>query len=321
VGGDINVVTDQLIINNGGTIEASNFGSFEFLFQSAEQRPRDILTPEEDFFGSAGVPGNIDIEANSLSLNNEGGIIAATQSERGNGANINLQIAQDIRLENDSFISAQALANADGGNITINADQGFILASPSSNGNNDIFARAAQGNGGRISIDTQALFGIEERLSTPPNETNDIDASSEFGLQGDFSLSTPDFDPTSGLINLPTSVGDASDQISQNPCQQGVGSEFKITGKGGLPPTVNEALNSESSEVGLIEAVPSQRQTGEANNISADLPISEATPAMGWVFNDRGEVTLTAHATSNTKTQRPGQQNQNTCSSGIYNWF
>jgi len=55
-------------------------------------------------------------------------------------------------------------------------------------------------------------------------------------------------------------------------------------GKGGLPPTVNEALNSELSQVGLIEAVPSQQNTGNASSISADNPDNhslEAKPAMG----------------------------------------
>ena len=109
-------------------------------------------------------------------------------------------------------------------------------------------------------------------------------------------------------------MGDASDQISQNPCQQGVGSEFKITGKGGLPPTVSEALNSEETQVGLIEAVPSQVQKGDANNISADNSALEATPAMGWVFNDRGEVTLTAHQTTDTEIKRSDQHTSSSCS-------
>ena len=191
----------------------------------------------------------------------------------------------------------------------------MIIAFP--NQNNDIIANAARGVGGNINISTQAIFGLEERRSTPPNQTNDIDASSEFGLQGDFSLNTPDFDPTTGLIELPQAVGDASDQISQNPCEQGVGSEFIITGKGGLPPNVNEALNSESAQVGLIESVPSQQQKVETNAIPIEYPISEAVPAQGWVFNDKGEVTLTAYSTFDHEIQRSGKQHRNTCSSGI----
>jgi large exoprotein involved in heme utilization and adhesion len=142
--------------------------------------------------------------------------------------------------------------------------------------------------------------------------------SAAFNNAGDIAINTPDIDPTSGLIELPASVGDASDQISQNPCEQGVGSEFIVTGKGGLPPNVNESLNSESAQVGLIEAVTAQQQTVEGNNIHSNpSTTSEAVPAQGWIFNDNGEVTLTAYSTSGNKTQRSEQQHSNTCSSGI----
>ncbi len=115
-------------------------------------------------------------------------------------------------------------------------------------------------------------------------------------------------------------MGDASDQISQNPCEQGVGSEFIITGKGGLPPNVNEALNSESAQVDLVEPLPqplSYKERGaivEANGIPTENPTSEAVPAMGWVFNEKGEVTLTAYDPTNTGRQRSQQKPTNSCS-------
>jgi len=316
-GGDVNIFTNRLTINNGGIAADGSL----FISDNPDLTVNSGL--------DAGQPGNINLEANSINLNERAFIRAFTRSETGSSANINLKVAEDIRLENNSSISAQALENANGGNLTINADDGFILAFP--NGNNDIIASADRGNGGQINIFTQALFGIEERSSTPPNQTNDIDASSEFGLQGDFSLNTPDFDPTSGLVNLPASVGDASDRISQNPCQQGVGSEFLVTGKGGLPPNVNESLNSELSQVDLIEPLPSERVEVQKDNpiqeqtsshdgetegqIDNILPKEEAIPAQGWVFNDRGEVTLTAYSNTKTKRKLSGQQLHSTCSS------
>ena len=295
-GGDINVSTKRLTIENEGTIEAGNFVSLG------------------DFEPGTGQPGNINIEVGSIDLNNSATIEAATQFiGEEESANINLDISEDLTLQNNSLISAEAIENATGGNVTINADDGLIIAFP--NQNNDIIANAAQGRGGVIDISTQAIFGLEERRSTPPNQTNDIDASSEFGLQGDFSLNTPDIDPTSGLIELPQAVGDVSDQISQNPCEQGVGSEFIVTGKGGLPPNVIEAINSEEIQVGLVEAVPSQQKKVEVNGISIDNPpISEAVPAQGWVFNEKGEVTLTAYNPTNTGVQRSQPTPINSCS-------
>ncbi len=114
-----------------------------------------------------------------------------------------------------------------------------------------------------ITIDALSLFGIEERPQNP--FINDIDASSEFGLQGEISVNTPEVDPTPGLIELPAAVTDATDQISQNICEQGRGSEFIITGKGGLPPNPHETLNSDEEQVGLVEPVSLQRQTVGAN--------------------------------------------------------
>ena len=302
--GGVSINTGSLTLTNSGTIEASNFKSF------------GILAP------GTGEPGNINIKANSLSLSNQAIINAATQSETGNRANINLQLTEDLILRNNSLISAEALGIADGGNINIDAD--FIIAFP--NQNNDIVANASQGNGGNIKINALSLFGIEER---PLNDiTNDIDASSKFSLQGDISINTLDFDPTSGLIELPEAVGDATDQISQNICEQGVGSEFIITGKGGLPPNPNETLNNDEEQVGLVEPIilrqgdrGTERQEEkinlDENGIRPEKPTPELVPAQGWIFNDKGEVTLTSYRTANTEIKQSKQQNSLNCSSGI----
>ena len=124
-GGNVNVVTDQLTIGDRGTIEASNFDSFG-------------VVPS-----GTGEPGNITIEANSIDLTDSARIEAASQSATGVGANVDLIVADNIALRNNSFISAQAFNNADGGNLNI--DTNFIVAFP---GDNDIVASAEQGQGG-----------------------------------------------------------------------------------------------------------------------------------------------------------------------------
>jgi filamentous hemagglutinin family protein len=237
-------------------------------------------------------------------------------------------------------------AGGDGGNITINEKnnpKGLIVAFP--NENNDITANAFTGAGGRLEINSLGLFGIQplsrkelanllqtnepNQLDPQRLQSNDITAISQQNpnLQEQVNINT-DIDPTTGLINLPASVGDASDQISQNPCQRGIGSEFIVTGKGGLPPNVNESLNSESAQVGLIETVTSQPQTVGAfaklpkaygirpnpNNIRPNPSTTEAVPAQGWVFNDKGEVTLTAYKTTNTERPSLPKTPINSCS-------
>ena len=291
-GGSINIFTNQLSINNGGTIEVGNIDRLNLLPSGT------------------GEPGEINVEANLLGLSNEARIDAITQAETGDSANITLQIADDIILRNSSFISAQALENANGGNLTIDTE--FIVAFP--NQNNDIIANAKRGNGGRIDITAVSLFGIEERSLNLL--TNDINASSDFGLQGDIFVNTPEVDPTSGLIELPEAVSDPSDQISQNPCEQGVGSEFIITGKGGLPSNPNETLNNNRVRVGLVDPV-SSRQQEEIRDISLENLESEAVPAQGWIFNDKGEVMLTPDKPENTVIREVKPQNFLACSGGI----
>ena len=277
-----------ITLDGGAVLEATNFGQ--------------------------GNGGNITITADNLTLNRNNSISGSTVS--GTGGIVNLQIAEDLILVSGNEISAQAVNDANGGNLTIDTE--FIIAFP--NQNNDIVASAVEGIGGNINIIAESIFGLAERRSSPPNQTNDIDASSEFGLQGGVSINTPEVDPASGLIELPQAVGDPSDQISQNPCQQGVGSEFIITGKGGLPPNPNENLNSDAVRVDLVEPLLNGRR-GEENRLSAsdttpEKSASEAVPAMGWVFNDRGEVTLTAYNPTDTEVKRSWQP-ATACASGF----
>ncbi len=63
---------------------------------------------------------------------------------------------------------------------------------------------------------TNALFGIEERSSTPANNINDIDASSEFGLDGTVAINELDTNPAEGLEELPKEVIDVTRLIAQS---------------------------------------------------------------------------------------------------------
>ena len=252
--------------------------------------------------------GEVLISTDSASLNQ--GLISAS-TESGEGGNITLELDDSLLMSNQSTISARAANDANGGNTNINAE--LVIAF--TNQNNDIIANAERGRGGNINITTEALFGIEERPLNPL--TNDINASSEFGLQGNIAINTPEVDPTSGLVELPQAVRDPSDQISQNPCEQGVGSEFIITGKGGLPANPNENFNSDRIRVGLVEPVPSGQPLANGirpTNMTPETSTPKAVPAMGWIFNDRGEVTLTAYPTTGTEIQRSPQQLSSACS-------
>ncbi|MEM8828731.1 MAG: filamentous hemagglutinin N-terminal domain-containing protein [Cyanobacteria bacterium P01_G01_bin.19] len=281
-GGNLTIATDELIVQDKGTIAV---GNFQIVFGE-----RMALPP------GSGSPGTLNITANSLKLDNEGRIDAATQSETGDGANINLQVADNITLRNNSFISAQAFGNANGGNLTI--DTNFIIAFPNEIAGNgsDIIASAVDGNGGNINITAESLIGIQEGMAIEGNQTNDIDASSEFSLDGTVNINTPDINPVQGVTELPTDVV-APEQTTQQACEANrevaAKNSLTINGKGGIIPEPGQPLNSLNVYV-----------NGESTSAKVIPPAIETTqgkiqPARGVQLTESGEVILTAYRTNN----------------------
>ncbi|HAC63320.1 MAG TPA: filamentous hemagglutinin, partial [Cyanothece sp. UBA12306] len=256
-----------------------------------------------------GQAGNITIYANTLSLN-EGFITAETGKSQGEeGANISLKVFDLLRIENESLISATANGVADGGNIEIETPF-LVVFPPTGPDGSDIIAKAEQGSGGRIAINAQGIFGIRERKATPGNRSNDLDASSESGSSGQIILNR-ELDPNRGLVEFPQTVVDPDSLIAQNACTRGSNSEFVITGRGGLPPSINEDLTSETTQIDLVEPVP--MMVSESNNIEIGQPKNlesssseqkSIVPAQGWVFNEKGEIVLVAYDPTMTTAPR-----------------
>ena len=281
-GGNIFINTGKLTINNGGTIEATNFDNIG-----------------EDDSPGTGQPGSITINANSIALDNA--LIEATTQFTGEAsANINLNIAENITLDNNSFISAQAFSEANGGNVNI--DTNFIIAFP--NGNNDIIASAEQGQGGNININAEALFGIEERPLSP--QTNDINASSEFSLDGTINVSTPDVNPVQGVTELPTNVI-VPEETAQQACEANreiaAKNGLNITGKGGILPDPKLPLNSLNVTV--------DNETNSTSTTIAPIKTSQGKiqPARGIEVTKSGEIILTAHRTNNVQRMLESDRN------------
>ena len=162
-------------------------------------------------------------------------------------------------------------------------------------------SNAFRGRGGNINITTQGIFGIQPRERQ--TDQSDITASSQLGVNGTIQINTPDIDPSRGLLILPAQVVDASRKIAQG-CGAGnreATNEFIVTGRGGLPLSPDDFLSSDVvwSDTRLIA-------TGEKPSSKTTATISyrpdpvEIIPATGWVFNDKGEVTLIADAPNGT---------------------
>jgi filamentous hemagglutinin family protein len=325
-GGNVEVTTSRLVVTDGARVSASTTGEGKggsvivnasdevqlsgvgglfvnattnstagnLTVETGEMSVRDGA--EVTVSSPQGQAGNLNITANSLTLNR--GTISAETGKSGaeSGANITLKGLDFLRMDNESLISASALGNANGGNVTI--DSTLIVATPPTGPEgSDIIANAEQGNGGRVNVTTQGLFGIQFRPQRTPK--NDITVSSTFGLSGEYVLNTPGVDPSRGLAQLPTNVVDASQQIDRR-CTPEAAKErgsFTITGRGGLPPNPNEPLQGESVITNWITL-----DSEENNNTppASTTPNSSAPRALveaqGWIINEKGQVVLIATA-------------------------
>ncbi len=286
--GNINLVTDgKVVLQNGAAIIVDNQGN--------------------------GKGGNIDIQASSLTLNNKSAISAETASNT--GGNINFKLENLLLLRRETKISTNAgiaQTDGDGGNITINASKGFIVAAP--NENSDITANAFQGSGGKVTINAAGIFGIQPRsrqelegllqtndptkLDPSQLTTSDITAISQTNpsLNGEINLNRPDTDPSKGLAELPLNIVDVSGLINQNLCVAAQGSEFIMTGRGGLPPSPYDTISANTAwEDWLISPHQTQPTSTPHNSSRQQQPASlKIIEAQGWVKNTNGNVILTA---------------------------
>ncbi|MEQ8997703.1 MAG: hypothetical protein RID53_14515, partial [Coleofasciculus sp. B1-GNL1-01] len=190
---------------------------------------------------ATGNAGNIQITADNIFLENQGLIIAETESTE--GGNITLNVNDILLLRHNSSISTTAgtaQAGGNGGNIRINSP--FIVGLPWEN--SDITANAFFGNGGRVDITANKIYGLEFRPRLTP--LSDITASSEFGEQGVVELDTLEIDPDTGLLQLPPP---ASPPDFVNFCQgrsDQTPSHFIISGRGGVPPTISQVTGTDN---------------------------------------------------------------------------
>jgi large exoprotein involved in heme utilization and adhesion len=263
-GGSIFIDPQRVTLSNGAVISVNSQGS--------------------------GNGGNIQLQAGNLTLTNQGAITAETAS--GEGGNITLRVDNRLLLRTNSLISATAGGTGTGGNLDIRTGE-FIIAVPYEN--SDIIANAFQGKGGNVNITTQAIFGLEFRSRLTP--LSDITASSEFGLQGNVVINTPNVDPSRGIVHLPSGITDASQQIAQGCRPASEAGRFVVTGRGGLPTDPTELLADEVLWDDLRGGGATQAQTeGQPSQPTPNATAQglSLVPAQGWVIDDKGMVTLVA---------------------------
>jgi filamentous hemagglutinin family protein len=277
-GGDLRITTPKLIVRDGAAVSVSNF----------DLSSRNQTNP------GTGPAGNLQIQAPTIRLDNQGLITAAAAG--GDKGNITIE-SQDIQMRRGSAITTNATGPSAGGNITINTDTLVALE------NSDITANAVNNRGGRVIVNAQGIFGTEFREQlTPESDITATGPSPE--LSGTVQINTPDVDPSSGLVELPTTVVDVEGLVARNLCTpKQAGSSFVVSGRGGLPASPNDPLTDE------VLAVEWSRPSGEMQG--RGISRSQSTDsgqrrnrvvqqAQGWIVAADGTVMLTAEAPTAT---------------------
>ncbi|WP_448267040.1 two-partner secretion domain-containing protein [Nostoc sp. DSM 114159] len=314
-GGNLIVTTKQLIVRDGAAITVSSEAENDFNSQGS--------------VSNLGQAGELNINARSILLD-KGKL--TSNSELGKGGNISLQVRDLLLMHRNSQISTNAGGDGDGGNITIKAPNGFLVAAPLEN--SDITANGFSGSGGKITITAKNLFGFVPRTGAEverldpeekdPNNllTNDITAFSQQNpsLNGTVQINSPDADPSKGLVVLPVNLVDTSRQIVAS-CSSGgkIGrNSFITTGRGGLVADPTEPLIADDAVLADWIALPpeSQNRAGgiqkravvqaqrntekklqKVNSVNEPTQIVEA---QGWVMDANGNVVLVAQVPTAT---------------------
>ena len=324
--GGINLTTTDLLLTQGGQINAGTFGQgdagaiaidatgnisasgissigFGGIFSTVQSTGNGnaggidinannlVLTDNAGISVSSLGQGNADnltIISNSLALSNNAFLAASTPV--GMGGNINLQIADRITLEGETDIAASAFGNANGGNLTIDTDSIVAFS-----GDNDLNADAEQGQGGVITINAESLLGIEERLLN--DATNDINASSENStLNGRVFINTSDVNLTQRTTELPSNTVEPEQAVSKACADRdtGAASSFVVKGRGGLPTLSTAPLSSEIITLdGELEA--------NINDNAIATGIGKITLARSAIKTADGRIILTSTPASDVK--------------------
>ena len=234
-----------------------------------------------------GIAGNLEINANSINLSDTALLSASTNS--GEGGNIKLDLSDLLVLRNNSQISATAGGNGNGGSIDIQVP--FIVGVNKEN--SDITANAFEGNGGNININTQEIFGLG--FSNQLTSKSDITASSELGVNGTVKINNIGINSSFGLIELSTELADSSQQISSG-CSRDGGSNFIVTGRGGIPQNPSRLINFSNNwfeirDLSTSRKLPNYVTKVVSNSHKQKSAIVEAT---GFIRNSSGKIELIA---------------------------
>ncbi|MDZ7956455.1 MAG: filamentous hemagglutinin N-terminal domain-containing protein [Aulosira sp. DedQUE10] len=305
--GNLNLNARRLMVRNGGSLAADTSqtstgsgGNLVINVQDAvevtgisfkNELPSSLSVRSR----SQGKAGNLTVNSPRISVKDQGTINAESFAADGGNIRLNTDL---LLLRRGGTVSATAGIDqgaGNGGNIAINTTAITAVAKE----NSDIRANAFRGKGGNVTINTEGLFGIFP--TTFPTDQSEITASSDLGVQGEININQPELQRTQGMIELPSTVIDASTKFAQV-CPKGPNAKplgkFIITGRGSLPPSTFEPMTGTLNLVELatldVESSTNVGVEGESKSLDIDSSSKTIIEAQGWVRTADGQIALVA---------------------------
>ncbi|MBF0120343.1 MAG: filamentous hemagglutinin N-terminal domain-containing protein [Desulfobacterales bacterium] len=207
-----------------------------------------------------GNAGNITLSSNNLTLEKDAAISSESKSSTAGGAAgwITVNSKNEVRISSGGSITTEAINTSSSkerndrfnGKITVNTKSLLYLV----NSKITTSVKSGDGNGGDIEIDPQFVIMDHSKIIANAYEGNGgnihivsdqfiqdiysiVDASSEFGLDGNIKIEAPDVDLSSALVILPSNFMDATQWV-KTPCSARSAeniSKFVFTSRDGMP--------------------------------------------------------------------------------------
>lgn len=285
--GGVLIAADEVVLRNGGVLSSVN-----------------AIATRNNYLA-----GNVTVTGEVIRLEDAAQVLANSTGQQGNA----ILNAETLIMRRASRVTTNAQGDFPGGNIRIDLDRGDRPSILAAIENSDVSANARISRGGRVQVQA-SILGTEFRPALTPQ--SDITASSDLGatFSGEVELITPEIDPTSGLLQLSTTLVDAASLVGQDFCaqqrenSQHENSGFVVTGRGGLPERPGDLWDT----VGDLTPLADPLDAIAAPSSSPNLPpeshrpdptplVAEATPrlveAEQWAIAADGQVRLVATPT------------------------
>ena len=267
-GGDIQIVAQEILLENGSSIDAStlgqgNAGNINISLKDSLDVTSSSAVKSLVDLEAVGDGGNVTIEANSISLDSGSQLLSNVFGE-GEGGNISLNFVDSIniagtntegfssglvtttekeaegsagnitvntgsfQIANGAIVSSQTLNDGDGGNISIDADTFGAI-----NGGQIVTSAASSGDAGNINIqvfDNLLLSGNDLNFANRLAEFGDEIVGNEApGNSGFFANVRPEASGAGGNINVEAGQLSILDNAEINVSAAGTGAAGSLS--------------------------------------------------------------------------------------------